>query len=109
MASNYLLVPWAPSFHVSGLLALRTRHGQDQPRHLLRLVQLDEVLSTRDQEEVRTRQVFVERPGDAAVQGRIGVAEDDPDRTPELPQPGYLFRAGPNRRQEVFVQAKEGR
>ena len=51
----------------------------------------------------------MERPGDAAVQGRIGVAEDDPDRAPELLQPGDHLVARPDRGQQVFVQAKEGR
>src|SRR6516164_11160253 len=35
---------------ISSLLAPRTWHGQDQPRHLFRLIQLDEVLSAWDEE-----------------------------------------------------------
>jgi hypothetical protein len=35
---------------------------------------------------------LVERPGDTAVQGRIGVTENDPDRAPELFQlGGHLY------------------
>jgi hypothetical protein len=45
---------------------------------------LDEVLSTRDQEEFGPREELVERPGDTAVQGSVGVAEYDPDRASEL-------------------------
>ena len=33
----------------------------------------------------------MERPGDTAIQGIIGVAEDNPDWALELPQPGDLF------------------
>ena len=51
----------------------------------------------------------MERPGDAAIQGIVGVAEDNPDRALELPQPGDLFCVRPGHGQEVFVQAKEGR
>ena len=50
----------------------------------------------------------MERPGDTAVQGRIGVAENDPDRAPELPQLGDHFRARPDHGQQVFIQAEEG-
>jgi hypothetical protein len=53
-------------------------------RHFLWLIQLDEVLSTRDQEKLGTREKLVKRPSDTAVQGTIGVAKDDPDRTPEF-------------------------
>src|SRR5215470_9129346 len=77
-------VRWASSLQASALLAPCARHGQNQLRHLFGLIQLDEVLGARDQEEFGPREELVERPGDAAVQGRVGVAEDDPDRPPEL-------------------------
>jgi hypothetical protein len=67
------------------------------------------VLSTRDQEEFGLREELVERPGDTTVQGRIGVAEDDPDRPPELLQLGDHRVARPDRGQQVDVQAEEGR
>src|SRR5262249_51435774 len=63
----------AISLRASDLLAPWTWHFQNEARHLLRLVQLDEVLGTRDQEEFGPREELVERPGDAAVQRRIGV------------------------------------
>ena len=50
----------------------------------------------------------MERPGDTAVQGRIGVAENDPDRAPELPQLGDHFRVRPDHGPQVFIQAEEG-
>jgi hypothetical protein len=46
--------------------------------------------------------------GDALIQVRIGVAENDPDRTPELFQLGDHLCAGTEHRQQVFVQAEEG-
>src|SRR6266850_4805577 len=49
----------------------------------------------------------METPGHTAVQGRIGVAENDPDRAPELPQLGDHFRARPDHGLQVFIQAEE--
>src|SRR5262249_23951825 len=72
----------------SGQRTRRPWHRQDQPRHLLRLIQLHEVPSTRDQKQFGAGEAFVECPGDTAVQGGIGVAEDDPDRASELFQLG---------------------
>ena len=46
--------------------------------------------------------------GDALIQVRIGVAENDPNRTPELFQHGDHLCAGPDHGQQVFVQAEEG-
>jgi hypothetical protein len=43
----------------------------------------------------------VERPGDTTVQGTISVAEDDPDRTPELFHFGNHLIAGSDRGQQV--------
>jgi hypothetical protein len=51
----------------------------------------------------------MERPGNTAVQGRIGLAENDPDRTPELPQLGDHFRARPDHGPQVFKRKKAGR
>src|SRR5262249_52649047 len=103
------LVKWAISLQASDLRSPCKRHGQNQSRHLFRLIQLDEVSSTRDEEELRLRKELMERPGDAAIQRIIGVAEDNPDRALELPQPGDLCGVRPDHGQEVFVQAKEGR
>jgi hypothetical protein len=51
----------------------------------------------------------VERPADTAVQGRIGIAENDPDRASELFQLGDHLCARPDRGQQILVQAKRGR
>src|SRR5262245_21137797 len=50
----------------------------------------------------------MELVGDALIQVRIGVAENDPNRTPELFQLGNHLCAGPDHGQQVFVQAEEG-
>src|SRR5262249_18402623 len=99
----------AISLRASDLLAPWTWHFENEARHPLRLVQLDEVLGTRNQEEFGPRKERVERPGDPPVQGRIGVTEDDPDRPPELLQLGDHHVARPDRGQQVYVQAEEGR
>jgi hypothetical protein len=41
---------WAISLPASRLLAPQTWHGLDYPRHLFRVVHLDDVSSTRDEE-----------------------------------------------------------
>ena len=48
---------------------------------------------------VRSPEELMERPGDIAVQGRIGVAENDPDRASELFQLGDHLCARPDRGQ----------
>ena len=82
---------WAISSQASSLRSRCEWHSQNQSPHLFRLIQLDEVSSTRDEEELGLRKELMERPGDTAIQGIIGVAEDNPDRALELPQPGDLF------------------
>src|SRR5262249_32315193 len=85
---NARRVRWPILLLASGRRTPRPWHSQDQPRHLLRLIQLDEVSRTRDQKEFGAREELMERPGDTAVQKRIGVAENDPDRASELFQLG---------------------
>src|SRR5262249_13891259 len=72
------------SLQASDLLAPCTRHGQNQLRHLFGLIQWDELVATRDEEEFGPREGLLARRGDTAVQGSIGVAKDDPNRTPEF-------------------------
>jgi hypothetical protein len=51
---------------------------------------LDEVSSTRDKEQFRLWKELMECSRDTLNQGRISGAENDPNRTPELPQLGDL-------------------
>src|SRR5262245_42670441 len=62
-----------------------------------------------DQEKLGPREELVKRPGDTTVQSVIGVAEDDPDRPPELLQPGDHLVTRPDHGKQVHVQTKEGR
>src|SRR4029450_2726127 len=64
---------------------------------------------TGDQEEFGLWEQLVERPGHTAVQGTIGVAEDNANRTPEFFHLRDHLVAGTDHRQQVYVQAKEGR
>src|SRR5829696_8422203 len=80
-----------------------------QTRHLLGLVQLWEVASTRQQEQLRLRELLVEVAGHTSVQGPVGFAKNYPHRTPERPHLGLGSCPAPNGTQKVVIESEEGR
>jgi hypothetical protein len=63
----------------SGLFAPLAWHGQDQPRHLCRLIHLDEVPSTPDKEQFRLWKELMERSRYNWQTGKWGWGEPPKD------------------------------
>jgi hypothetical protein len=68
-------------------------HVEDEPSHLRGLIHLDEVSSTRHKNQFGHWKEFMEAAGDASIQVRVRVTENDPDWPSELPKSRERFGA----------------
>src|SRR5215207_494270 len=84
------------------------RRREDQVRHLLGLVELGEVASTGQQEQLRHRELLVEVAGHTSVQVGVTFAKNYPHRTPERPHLGLGSGPAPNGAQKVVIESEEG-
>src|SRR5215208_4544103 len=94
------------------MIARNPRRGEgrreDQARHLLGLVELGEVASTGQQEQLRHRELLVEVAGHTSVQVGVAFAKNYPHRTPEGPHLGLGSSPAPNGTQKVVIESEEG-
>ena len=86
----------------------REGRREDQARYLLRLVELGEVASTGQKEQLRHRELLVEVAGHTSVQGLVGFAKYYPHRRPNArisgSAPARLLTA-----QKVVIESEECR
>src|SRR5215207_2581801 len=98
---------------VHSMIARNPRWGkgrrEDQARHLLGLVELGEVASTGQQEQLGVGELLVEVAGHTSVQGPVGFAKNYPHRTPERPHLGLGSGSAPNGTQKVVIESEECR
>src|SRR5215216_7084710 len=82
---------------------------EDQTRHLLGLVQLWEVASTGQQEQLGVGELLVEVAGHTSVQVGVTFAKNYPHRSPERPHLGLRSCPALKGTQKVVIESEEGR